>query len=157
MTQRPIKFRAWRPETKEMDYDFGKRCDLQNALDKKGVYSSWVIMQYTGLTDKNGKEIYEGDILKVKEDGLWGGEYNIAVEWVNYDTDNDKWAFWGCVAMKAKEISHPDDVTTLMTRGFLTRRFGSCIQLCEMTRKGFEIKVIGNIYENPELLKGGTK
>lgn len=149
---REIKFRAWDKDKGEMIYWE----DLKNTY---GLFlntpNDWlyVSMQYTGLKDKNGKEIYEGDILHVVEDSTWGGEYLIPVEWVDYNTAEDKWAFYGCECAKAKEISHRENLTNLFTRGFLTRSFGSCIHLAEMTRGGFQIEVIGNIYENPELLK----
>ena len=50
---REIKFRAWSKSNKTMEYDTGHRvdCDL------------YELMQFTGLHDKNGKEIYEGDIV----------------------------------------------------------------------------------------------
>jgi len=74
---REIKFRAWRPENKVMEtaYKFGCRCDMQNALDRKGVYEEFIVMQFTGLKDKNGKEIYEGDVLSE-----WGGDVGV-IEW----------------------------------------------------------------------------
>lgn len=58
-TQRPIKFRAWNEEEKRMigPYGLGDSHWPSNAADV------WLIMQFTGLHDKNGTEIYEGDIF----------------------------------------------------------------------------------------------
>lgn len=121
---RELKFRAWHPAEKKMWSDVGVD-DCGNAiLDTRNrglqyLKGESVVMQYTGLKDKNGKEIYEGDVLATP------GEANAVVIFV-------KGSFCG------KEINGWDPMNAVFPlAGIIT----------------LDIEIVGNIYENPELVK----
>lgn len=62
---REIKFRAWYKKTEEM---FLVSAEMLESRNFELFISDCILMQYTGLKDKNEKEIYEGDLL-------WNGSY----------------------------------------------------------------------------------
>lgn len=106
---RKIKFRAWSNTAKVMHPEW-KKLD-----DENGEY---ILMQYTGLKDKNGKYIYEGDILLCDWDDVRYQPHNIGP--VKWDTESACWDLGEGGSPWEDSKSH--------------------------------FKVIGNIYENPELL-----
>ncbi len=114
---REIRFRAWDKIRKKMIDVHGIQFVLEKVLwqeyepEKTNWYSdieNMELMQFTGLKDKNGKEIYEEDIVK------WIGGSIEPIVWENF-----------CAGFNLDESG---------ARG---------------------VEVIGNIYENPELLKKG--
>lgn len=120
------RYRAWDKEFKEMvQVDalvFEEqiiKATYKNGNVVKEDLKNYVLMQSTGLTDKNGKEIFEGDILKVTDEHSW-------LEVVSF---SEKKAMF-----VSKEIGFPESP--------LWELFNTVL---------FEIEIIGNIYENPEL------
>lgn len=120
---REIKFRAWN-EVEEKMLNWNKFLDtnMKNtfiAPESTGL----ILMQYTGLKDKTGKEIYEGDIIKIK-----------------YGLDN---LLFIC------EIIYLDGA--FRTKKFVYGSYYDCLYY--WYANDYDIEVIGNIYDNPELLK----
>ena len=122
------RYRAWDKIRKTMyevddimSIDFGKsEISVKTLFFERTNYYKFddiVLMQSTGLTDKNGKEIFEGDVLETK-DGLLDGV-------VEYRTDLGMW-----------------------TNSLF--RYNNFERLCNVADSTY---IIGNIYENPELLE----
>ncbi len=100
---REIKFRVWDVENKEMlevqELDFEPTFYGGRIAIRPDQYSDYfdpedmILMQYTGLHDKNGKEIYEGDIIRIKNSLIEiEGEVifdTIDLSFEVYDKEND--------------------------------------------------------------------
>lgn len=100
---REIKFRVWDVENKEMlevqELDFEPTFYGGRIAIRPDQYSDYfdtedmILMQYTGLHDKNGKEIYEGDIIRIKNSLIEiEGEVifdTIDLSFKVYDKEND--------------------------------------------------------------------
>ena len=143
---RKIKFRAWEKSVRGLDargmmwqsdetfkdYVLGfdgsvyeKFVDSfagQSFENYRDVSDRFILMQYTGLKDKNGREIYEGDIVRYKLGGDW------IVGDVRYDADSARY-------VKRAE------------------KAGSSWDYKDLASYASSTQVIGNIYEDPELLE----
>lgn len=132
-----IKFRAWDKELNRMCdvIQLGVRDIIVNFIEEDEIsgflpIDRFEIMQYTGLKDKNGTEIYEGDIIRTHEN---------RIQKVIWNNNGFKLEY------KFK-------------RSYLGESYWEIrkdIELSETHNKRWGIKVIGNIYESPELLKEG--
>ena len=134
--KREIKFRAWDTPNKYM-ITHKELCLVPLTYDEvfKGK-ECCPLMQYTGLKDKNGVEIYSGDILSSKNCSYY--VYNNK-PWVGCIVDDA----YGGMSLTYKE--YVKDVFSLMSKPTNDAQTASwIIESCE---------VIGNIYENPELLE----
>lgn len=131
-----IKFRVWdtNPEKectgKQMMYidpiiSPTPQDSTINDIFKYSQKGGWVWMQYTGLKDKNGVEIYEGDVVNYVSD--YGKEWNGFVEWCDY------LAKFYIEAIVGDDEGNDD--------GDFDR----------------DLEVIGNIYENHELISKNNK
>ena len=166
---REIKFRGKMLETGIWIYGcytFSKKDSSRHVIwvqdeNKELFVHTWpyavdgnTIGQFTGLCDKNGKEIYEGDILECKN--IFGG----TLKWhyivgrpldfessnlflmtyeINFETDSDD----GEAVYKNIGVWHKEEMRC---------------DLPPFTKYGSDCyEVIGNIHDNPELLKGETK
>ena len=130
--EREIKFRAWDKEKKMFLYfalhpqkfnwgetDYTKTSDMNGYLCGINFpnISDW--MQFTGLKDKNGKDIYEGDIIKISNhDEVYFGI-------IKFNHQTGRFMFF--------------DIADQTLYGLMSNDQSN--------------EVVGNIYENPELLK----
>lgn len=124
---REIKFRVWDKDLKSMCYEPICDAGLINAQFVKPEDSPTIIMQYTELKDKNGKEIYEDDILRVFV--VKSAGYLILKVWYLAPE-------WGLSLYKDGK---PKGYFQMSNWGY-----GKDVD---------DFEVIGNIYENPELLE----
>lgn len=135
------RFRAWSKQEKRLilsedilavDYENEKivthKIYFEDGLpDERDIYTYGFddikLMQSTGLTDKNGKEIFEGDILSIETD-----EENVKVE-VSWDSKHALFIFE-------------------------SKKYNEKAPLAELFEdNSYLFKIIGNIYEDPELLE----
>ena len=148
---RDIKFRAWHDLTKKMIpmADFGFAVTWKKALMTEcfslltaNKSKDFDVMQYTGLKDKNGVEIYEGDVVR------WT---NVRHWWTAVIRTLDRAR--ASSTLYAVELKHNvtvDESGNHYTYEESDSREGARVELPFLSKTA---EVIGNIYENPELME----
>lgn len=135
--KREIIFRGKRLDNGKWEYGDLVHDDIDGMYvfpnDAENLYIEYrvdpdTIGQYTGLTDKNGKRIFEGDILKVYYYG--------------------KSKIFGVVKFDESRFFIDDD--------FMRVDIKAKAPMTEMFSR-YDFEVVGNIHDNPELWKGGEK
>ena len=125
------KFRAWTEEGKVMYYDVYPFKDDTLLLSYDEIAfdevpaSDFILMQSTGLKDKNGKEIFEGDIVKYEA---------------------------GCNTV-TEEVAYDKNFAGFGVRDADTDIIFTFLQLADVVDL-ISLEVVGNIYNNPGLLEG---
>lgn len=131
---REIKFRAWNGNS--LYYNHSVCLQIDGTISYLKNDGQWgepekgeiILMQYTGLKDKNGKEVYEGDIIEFTPKYKPGVRKKSPVIWQE---------FRACFAFKWNDYANED--------------------LFQAIQHTNEAELIGNIYENPELLNSPAK
>lgn len=133
---REIKFRAWDKVLKRMLFPKfignGNNFCSDDLMAVTGVIE---LLQYTGLKDKNGKEIYDGDVLKYHQYCNFNLEKETSISFVKWGETGDSDGY--CHGKHFEWVIGGNNADSLA-------------DIYENS------EIIGNIYENPELLTANT-
>lgn len=125
------KYRMWNRITSKLHHVDGLYFDSKTVqyIDEVGIlrfikFENTILMQSTGLHDKNGKEIFEGDVIEIEDEEEVLG--NAKLTW------NNERAVFMIEAINVDDIAPFHEI---------------------LSDESYSYRVVGNIYENPELLE----
>ncbi len=154
---REIKFRAWHKKERIMFFvdnifkSYGGVCWVNETkklpINKLYGYDGEDIelMQFIGLKDKNGVEIYEGDIVKAIN---MSHNKEVLKEW----TGEVKYGHNNCCYGLNRKLNISNDLSVAVMQNFNYPLHNFMNFGCGIV-PDIDLEVIGNIYENPELLE----
>lgn len=142
-----LKFRAWDKIIRQFAYsdefDFKDNNEkLKYFFEKCAALKYKVINRFTGMTDKNGKEIYEGDIMRIPGD--WK---RFCVGGVIFREASFQIKVHNRQGNLYHDLINGDDDYRYINLG------GDNIMWRPRREIGIGIEIVGNICKNPELLK----
>lgn len=136
-----FKFRVWSKDTNKMYNVYSLHIGINKAIisSRRGNVSIYInknniLMQSTGLKDKNGKLVYKGDIVRSNEYPFMNKEQDNYYAEICWDDESGAFFYYTFKNPKFNDVC-----------GLSTGNTGNLNE--------YEWEVIGNIYENPELLK----
>ena len=126
------------PNGDSFEYYIISDFDDMDGIYDVGKYAIKVIpetvSEFCGLTDKNGKKIFEGDIIRIYSSNWWCG-------YTNNQLEKEKCRVYYCEAVACFKFND----------GKFENSFSN--YLFKDSEKRYSLEVIGNIYDNPELIK----
>lgn len=160
---RELKLRAWHPEERVMHYFDWQHPEEAITAGRLYSFADLEVMQFTGLYDSNGKEIYDGDIVKISsvlrerkfdargeiDSIITNNESLLVVSWGGYCDgeyvqDVHTWLI-------GENIPLSDRIYEIKEANGEERFYGYQATWGKSKQK---IEVVGNIYENPSMIEG---
>jgi uncharacterized phage protein (TIGR01671 family) len=145
---RVIKFRFWNKESKIMGIGHDLLHIGHSFIEVYENPDIFELMQFTGLLDKAGKEIYEGDILEAVKREQCGKnpDFTRTIR----DVVNKHLGGFKVFSKNMQDFSTKDDNRSIK---WMMYRQSTCLLSEDDYYEIVDVEIIGNIYENPELLE----